>query len=403
MFVLGILLFTSASLLGSLATSGPWLVGARAAQGLAAALVSPAALALVLTLFAEGPARTRALGIWAGVGASGGAAGFILGGVLVTALDWRAIFYVNIPIGLVVAALAPQLLPASRRATNAMGFDALGAVAATGGIGLLIYSVVEAAATGLLQPVPLVAGAAAVLLLAAFVTIERRAANPLLPPRLARRPAFTGAMVVAGLSTMAVFPMFFFLSLFTQDVLGYSPLEAGLAQLPISLLITGAALNAGSFLGRLGTQRTLALGLVILAVGLAWLSRWSPGGDYLTTILAPGLLIAPAAGLTWVASTVAATSGAAPSDAGIYAGTLNTAQQLGGAIGLAALTALATAALPSDALAGTVAAGVLADGLGVGLLGAAAIAALGALAAQLVFSRPRSQDAMPSTVAAIER
>jgi EmrB/QacA subfamily drug resistance transporter len=392
MFVLGVLLFTSASLVGSLTSSGAWLVGARAGQGLAAALVSPAALALVLGLFPEGPARNRSLGIWAGVGASGGAAGFILGGVLVTALDWRSIFYVNVPIGLLVAALAPRLLPPAPRSSETASFDVLGAFAVTVGIGSMIYALVEAGAAGWLQPTPLVAGVAAVAFLVGFAAIERRTTNPLLPPRLMARRGFTAAMAVAGTSTMAVFPMFFFVSLYTQEVLGYTPLVAGLAQLPISLLITGAALNAGRFIGRLGTARTLVFGLAVLAVGLVWLSRWTPEGDYLSTIFAPALLVAPAAGLTWVASTVAATSGAAPSDAGIYSGTLNTAQQLGGAVGLAALTGLATAGLPSDAFSGTVAPAVLSDGLAVGLLGAAAIAAVGALAAQFLLPRGGSDN-----------
>ena len=343
MFMAGLVIFTSASLAGALAQSALWLVIARGTQGLGAALVSPAALSLVMTLFPEGAERNKALGIWGAVAGSGGAAGAILGGVLTDVFAWQAVLYVNIPVGIAAVALAPRLLPEGRDIAGIRSFDLAGAVSVTAGLALLIYAVVDAPDAGWGSNQTLVLGAIALALLAAFVAIEASAKRPLLPLGTFRNGMLRSANIGTVLTTAALFPMWFLLTLYTQRVLGYTPLEAGLAQLPIALLIVFTAAPAQQLVTRMGPRIPFAGGLLLIAGGLFWFSQVSAGGSFLEDILGPSVLAGVGAAMAFIAGTIAATTGAVEEDAGLASGLLNTSQQVGGAIGIAAIAAIATA------------------------------------------------------------
>ena len=343
MFMAGLIIFTAASLAGALAQSALWLVIARGAQGLGAALVSPAALSLVMNLFPEGAERNKALGIWGAVAGSGGAAGAILGGILTDVFSWEAVLYVNIPVGIAAVALAPRLLPEGRDLGGVRSFDVAGAVSVTAGLALLIYAVVDAPNAGWGSTQTLLLGAVAVALIAAFVAIEASTKRPLLPLRTFRNGMLRSANFGAVLTTAALFPMWFLLTLYTQAVLGYTPLEAGLAQLPIALLIVATAAPAQQLVTRIGPRIPFAAGLLLVAGALFWFSRVSADGSFLADILGPSVLAGIGAALAFIAGTIAATTGAADEDAGLASGLLNTSQQVGGAIGVAAIAAIATA------------------------------------------------------------
>jgi EmrB/QacA subfamily drug resistance transporter len=374
MFMAGLIIFTAASLAGALAQSALWLVVARGAQGLGAALVSPAALSLVMTLFREGAERNKALGIWGAVAGSGGAAGAILGGILTDVFSWEAVLYVNIPVGIAAVALAPRLLPEGRDLGGIRSFDLAGAVSVTAGLALLIYAVVDAPDAGWGSAQTLIVGAIALLLIAAFVAIEASAKRPLLPLRTFRNGMLRSANLGMVLTTAALFPMWFLLTLYTQEVLGYTPLEAGLAQLPIALLIVFAAAPTQQLVTRVGPRLPFAAGLALVAGALFWFSQVSPGGSFVADILGPSVLAGTGAAMSFIAGTIAATTGAAREDAGLASGLLNTSQQVGGAIGTAAIAAIATAQT-TDALAiGEAVPAALTEGYQTGYLVVAAVA-----------------------------
>lgn len=382
LFIAGILLFSVASLGGALAQSPLWLVIARATQGLGAALVSPAALSLVMSLFPEGAARNKALGIWAAAAGTGAAAGSILGGVLTDTLGWESVLYVNVPVGLAAVLLAPRLLPEGRNTSGTRAFDLAGAVSVTAGLGLLVYALVDANDAGWASGQTIGLGALAAALIATFVAVEARSDHPLVPLAIFRNRMLRGANVASILTTMAMFPMFFFLTLYTQQVLGYSAIEAGAAQLPIALTILAGSGVAAQLVTRLGPKPVIVAGLAILAVGLLWFSRLSSGGSFLGDVLWPSLVMGVGGVLAWVGSTIAATNGASEREAGLASGLLNTSQQIGGALGLALLIALATARTEDVVSAGErVQAVALTEGYQTGLVGAAAIAVLAALIA----------------------
>lgn len=399
MFMVGMTLFAAASLVGGLATSAGMLVAARAAQGVGAALVSPAALSLIMTIFAPGPERNKAMGVFGAVAGAGGAAGSILGGMLTQWLGWQATLYVNVPLGLLAIALAPRLLPEASDRT-ARGFDLPGALTATGGLALLVYTVVEAEGAGWASPRTLGLGALALALIGLFFAVEARAAHPLMPPRILRLRVLRGSNVVALLTLTAMAPLFFYLTFYMQRVVGFDPVEAGLAQLPLAVAIATAAGAGGALVARLGLRATMAAGLVVTAAGLAWFSRMSPDGGFTTDVLGPTLLIGTGAGLAFVTTTIGATSGTRPEQAGLASGLFNTAQQVGGSLGLATVVAISTART-ADVLAGGERAATVAltEGYRAGMLAAAAVAlAAGVLAAVLV---PR-RAAAPTTEPAAE-
>ena len=389
MFMAGLVLFTLASLLGGLAQSALWLVLARAAQGLGAALISPAALSLVMTLFTEGSERNKALGVWGAVAGSGGAAGVILGGVLTEWLGWEAVLYVNVPIGLVAAFLAPRLLPEGREAAGTRSFDVAGAVTVTAGLAMFVYALVDAndAGWGSAQTLGLIA--AALALLAVFVAIELRTERPLAPLAIFRNRALRGANIVSLAMAAAFFPMFFFLTFYAQYVLGYEPIEAGFAQLPIALSIIVFAGVASQAVTRVGYKASLVIGLSVAAGGLLWFAQVSAGGSFMADILGPSIVTGFGLAFAFVAGTIAATSGVSGEQAGLASGLVNTSQQIGGALGLAVLIALATARTDAVDAAQAMA---LTEGYQAGFLGGAALALLGVLLSVLLLSGRDSRE-----------
>src|SRR3954451_10606196 len=268
-FIWGMWLFALASLAGGLAQSDVWLVAARAVQGLGAAILSPAALSILTTTFAEGADRNKALGVWGAVAGSGGAAGVLLGGVLTDALGWQWGLFVNVPIGIAAAAIAPTLLAESRREGDERNFDLLGALTSTAGLVILVYAVVKAVDNGWGSATTLRLLALSFSLLAAFAVIETRARQPLVPFRVFRIGSIAGANITGVLTGAALFSMFFFISLYMQQILGFDALEAGLAYLPLAVSIILAAGVASQLVTRLGARPVLVFGLVLVVIGLA--------------------------------------------------------------------------------------------------------------------------------------
>ena len=342
MFMTGLILFSGASLAGGLAQSEAWLIAARAVQGLGGAIVSPAALSIITTTFSEGPDRNRALGVWGAVAGAGGAAGVLLGGILTTGLSWRWVLFVNVPIGLASAWLAPRLLPESRAETDTRSFDLPGAITVTAGLALLVYALVDAVNVGWGSTTTLIRLAGAVVLIAAFLLIESRQRAPLMPFSIFRLRTLRGADTVALLIGMSLFSMFFFISLYVQQVLHYSPLKAGVSYLPLAVGIIVAAGAASAAVTRLGFKPVLITGLLLIAGALLWFSRVpAHGGSYLENLLGPSLLAAFGLGLSFVPVTIGAMIGTKPQEAGLASGLVNTAQQIGGALGLALLATIA--------------------------------------------------------------
>jgi EmrB/QacA subfamily drug resistance transporter len=342
MFMLGLVVFSLASLAGGLAQSETWLIAARAVQGLGAAIVSPAALSIITTTFADGAERNRALGIWGAVAGAGGAAGVLLGGVLTSALSWRWVLFVNVPIGLIAAALAPRILLESRREAAGSTFDIPGAVTVTAGLALLVYAVVEAVNVGWGSTRTIACLVGAVLLLIAFVVIELRAKDPLMPFSIFRLRTLRGANIVGLLIGMSLFSMFFFISLYLQDVMHYTPIKTGIAYLPLAVGIIVSAGIASQLVTRVGFKIPLTLGMILIAAALFWFAQVpAPHGAYLSDILGPSLLAAVGLGLAFVPVTIAAVTATEPQEAGLASGLINTSQQVGGALGLAILATVA--------------------------------------------------------------
>jgi EmrB/QacA subfamily drug resistance transporter len=341
LFLIGIVLFSAASLMNGLAGSAGILVAGRAVQGLGGALVTPAALSVLTTTFAEGRERTAALGVWSAIAVGGGAVGLLLGGVLTSLLSWQWIFFVNVPVGVIAIALALRFVPESRIENARGGVDIAGAISVTGGLVILVYALVNAQTAGWISVETLGLAAIAVALLAGFVILESRLRHPLIRLGIFRMRSITGANSAMLLVAGGLFAMFFFASIYVQEVLGYSALRAGLAFLPVTAgIIAGAGLS-NLLIRRVGVRAVGISGMAIASVGLIVLSRIPVHGTYLGDLL-PGLMImAFGMGLTFVPITLIATTNVAPEDAGLASGLLNTAQQLGGAIGLAVLSTLA--------------------------------------------------------------
>jgi EmrB/QacA subfamily drug resistance transporter len=395
MFIVGALLFGAASLAGGLATSEAQLIAARAIQGLGAAVISPAALSIVTTTFAEGAERNRALGVWGAVAGAGGAAGVLLGGVLTEFLGWEWVLLVNVPIAAIVAFLAPRLLMESRHPT-ATSFDIPGAVSVTAGLALLVYGLVNTVEAGWGSSETLLILAGALALLVVFVTIESRSRNPLMPFTIFRLRTLTGANIVGLLVGMSLFSMFFFISLYLQQVLGYEPLKAGLSYVPLSLLIILSAGGASQLVTRVGFKPTLIAGMLLISVGLLWFSQVSaPNGTYLGDVLFPSMIVAVGLGFAFVPVTIAAVTGTRPDEAGLASGLINTSQQVGGALGLAIAATVANSAT-ADAFASGERNRVVAltEGFQDAFLVCAGFAILGAiLAAVLISSRDSREHA----------
>ncbi|WP_431784282.1 MFS transporter [Streptomyces chumphonensis] len=361
MFVTAALLYAVSSLAGGATDEPGVIVAARAAQGLGGALLFPATLSLISTMFAEGPARNRALAVWGAMGAFGLCAGSLAGGVLVDAFGWAAVFYANIPPALAIAAGALLLFPADPAREPGRRFDAPGAVAVTGGATLLVYTVVRGPQAGWGSVEVLTAGTLALLLLAAYVQRERRCSDPLTPPRLLRAPGVRTAVPTALVfgATFSALP--YFLTLYLQRVAGLDPLATGAAFLWPALVVAVGARAGEWAVGRLGPNATLRHGLAAGALGTALLAvAMSEDGGY--PVLLPGLtLLSLAQGAVWTALWIVAADGIEPGDQGVASGTASTALQLGGALGLAVLVAVANAGTSGAAGGASAAAG--ADGL----------------------------------------
>ncbi|MGW8791215.1 MFS transporter [Streptomyces althioticus] len=342
MFLVGLGLFTLASLAGGLAQEGWQLLVARAVQGLGAAVLAPSTLTLVTSAVPEGAARARAIATWTAVGAGGGAAGGFVGGVLVETLSWRWVLLINVPVGAVVLAAAARWITESR-AGGGRRLDLPGAVLVTAGLATLAYGVSQTEAAGWTAAstvVPLCAGLA---LVALFLLAEARARSPLMPLGLLKLRSVASANVAMFLSGSAMFCMWFFMTLYAQNVLGYTPLEAGLALVPSSVAVIVGSKVAPSLMRATGPRAVAVLGTLVATAGFAWQSTMTADGAYLTAIMIPGVLMMLGAGLAGTPLASLATSGAAPEEAGLVSGLVNTSRTMGGSLGLAVMATIAAA------------------------------------------------------------
>jgi EmrB/QacA subfamily drug resistance transporter len=408
MFILGLGLFTLASLAGGLAQSQAMLVGARALQGLGGAVLAPATLTILTTSFAEGRARARALGAWSAVAAGGGAAGALLGGILTDLISWRWILFVNVPIGIVAVLAARMILGEARREVRHRSLDLPGALTVTGGLVVLVYAIVRTetyrwTAWQTLAPLGLAA-----LLLGAFLLVEGRLArSPLMPLRIFRSRAVSGANVVIMLLFGAMFASWYFQTLYMQEVLGYSPLQAGYAFLPQTIAIAVGAQVTSRLVTRFGPRTLLAIGPTVAAVGHAWLTRVTPGSSFAGGLLMPTVLTGLGFGLSVTPLALAGTSGVPRRDAGLASGLLNSNRTVGAAVGLAALATVAadhTTTLLARPSAGLTRFAALTDGYTRGFGVAAGIClAAGIIALAVLPSVGRPGDAVPAAVTPTDR
>lgn len=342
MFLVGLGLFTAASLAGGFAQEGWQLLAARAAQGLGAAVLAPATLTLLTAAVPEGPARAKAIGTWMAVGAGGGAAGGLIGGVLTDALSWRWVLLINVPIGVLVLAGAAIWL-AEGRAGERSRLDILGAVLVTAGLASVAYGIVQTEESGwgaAATLVPLLGGPA---LLALFVLVEARTAKPLMPLRVLGNGAVASANVAMLVVGSATFSMWYFMTVYAQNVLGYSALEAGLALIPTSLAVVIGSKSAPRLMARTGAKNLALIGTAVAAAGFGWQSLMTADGSYLTAVCLPGVLMMAGAGLASTPLASLATAGAAHGEAGLVSGLVNTSRTMGGALGLAVLSTVAAA------------------------------------------------------------
>jgi EmrB/QacA subfamily drug resistance transporter len=398
-FMIGMIVFAAASLAGGLATSEGWLIGARGIQGLGAAIVSPAALAIVTTTFTEGAERNKALGIWGALAGAGGAVGVLLGGVLTSGLGWEWVLFVNVPIGVVVAILAPRVVRESRQEARTT-IDVAGAVLVTAGLVSVVYALVDAnsAGWGSLQTIGLLA--LGVALLAAFVVTELRARHPIMPLGIFRNRNVASANAVSLLVGASLFSMFYFISLYLQQVLGDTALEAGLSYLPLALAIIFSAGGASQLVNKVGPKLVLITGLVLVAIGLVLFSRVSADGSFAADVLAPSIIVAVGLGFAFVPIMITAVAGVGESEAGMASGLINTAQQVGGALGLAILSTVATSRT-SDVLAtGVQQRAALTEGFQTAFAVGAGFAVVGIVLAVLVVPRIRREQLQEVPVAA---
>jgi len=344
MFVVGLLLFSAASLAGGLATSQAWLLAARAVQGAGGAIVAPTALALIVTTFPEGPPRNRAMGVYAAMSAAGGAVGLLAGGLLVTYASWRWVLFVNVPIGIAVALGALTVLPGAARRPGRL--DLPGAITGTLGVAALVYGLSSAATSpdgtshwGDAKVVTALAAGA--ILLATFALVEARSRDALLPVRLLRQRDRLGANLIMLAVGTAVFGVFFFITLFVQDIWGYSALRAGVAFLPLTAVLLAASGTAAALVPRIGARPLLLAGGAASAGGLYWLSRMTEHSTYAGGLLGPSLMTGAGLGLLFVPLPLVALTRVGDADSGVAASLLNVGRQVGGAIGLAVLGTVA--------------------------------------------------------------
>jgi EmrB/QacA subfamily drug resistance transporter len=341
LFLIGLVIFTVASLLNGLSTSSGMLIGSRALQGLGAALISPAALSIISTTFAEGKERARALGVWAAIAIGGSAVGLVLGGFLTEAFSWPWIFFVNVPVGIAAFVLSLRYVPESVDAQAERHFDVAGAVTVTGGLMALVYAIVKAETDGWTSATTIGFFAVSAVLLVSFVVIELRSKAPLVRLSIFRVRSLTTANIVMFLVASGMFAMFFFNTLYIQQVLGFGPLKAGLAFLPFTAGIMISAGVASALTPRIGVRPVATVGMLLSAAGLLLLARMPVDGSYTTDLLPSILLTSLGMGAVFMPLTLVATTGLENEDQGLASGLFNTSQQIGGALGLAILSTIA--------------------------------------------------------------
>ena len=402
-FVAGLLVFAVASLLARLAWSADALVAARALQGVGAALMTPSALSILSTTFAEGAERNRALSIWGASAATGGTAGLILGGALTDTVGWEWVFLLNVPIALGAALLAPALVAESRAADGPRRLDVPGALLATLGVSLAVYGIVDAEGAGWGSTRTVAVFALAAAALAAFVAVEARSRAPLVPLALFRMRTLVGSNLVALLFTAATYGTYLVITLYLQQVLGLSPLEAGFAWLALSLTALASSLAVAPVVTRLGGRIPLVAGAALVSGGLYALTGIPVDGEYVSDLLPALVVTGLGVGTVSVAVSIGALAGVPARDAGLASGMVNTAQQVGGALGVAVLSTVAVDRAESAAAGGAAAGAALTEGFQLALAVAVGFAlAAGVAAVALVRGRPPREAAEPAPVAAVE-
>ncbi len=382
-FMIGLALFSATSLLAGLSTSSAMLIGARVAQGAAGAILSPSVFSITSVTFAEGSERNKALGVLGAISGAGAAIGVILGGVLTTYLTWRWIFFVNVPIGLGTLFFVPRLVRESRAEGMARKFDSIGAVLVTGGLMLFVYALTRTNQVGWSSAETILEFIGSALLIGGFVVWESRSQHALVPLRIFKRRTLTGANIIGLMLGTMVFGMFFLLSLYMQQVLGFTPLKTGIGYLAVALTAVVSSGVAQAVVTKTGVKPALLGGLALVGGGLVLFTQISATGSYLTDLFPGFIILGTGLGFTFVPISIAALAGVTGRDAGLASGLINTSQQIGGALGLAILTTVATSHIsklapngnptPADltsgyALAFWVAAGVAVAAIAVTLL-----------------------------------
>jgi EmrB/QacA subfamily drug resistance transporter len=393
-FLVGLAVFTAASLLAGLAWSEASLIGARLFQGLGAAIISPAALSMVSTTFREGRERNIALGVWGAVGGFGAAAGVLLGGILTETLSWSWIFFVNVPVGVAAFAITPFLLTESRDA-RVKSFDFPGAVLVTAGLSSLVYAITKAGTDGWLATPTVAFFTASVLLLAGFVAWEIRHPEPLMRLGIFRISTVAGANVAGFILGTALFAMFLMLTLYMQQVLGYSAMQSGVAYLAVAGTAIVWSAVAAQLVTRIGVKPVLVTGMTALTIGLVYFTQVSVGGSYLGDLLPGFLVVGLGIGFAFVPISIAALAGVQPAEAGLASGLINTSQQIGGALGIAALSTIASSHTDSALASGTPLPNALVDGFQSAFVAGSIIAALG-IVASLTLIRRRHLEQVPA-------
>ena len=401
LFIAGLAVFVASSLLCGLAWSEESLIAFRGLQGLGGALLAPAALSLLMTTFAEGRERNLALGIYGAASGSGAAAGVLLGGILTSYLSWSWVFFVNVPVGLAAIAVTPALLNESRAGLAHRHFDFLGAASVTAGLMLLVYATTRAATDGWSAPSTLALFAGSAGLIAAFVVIELRSPSPLLPLRIFRLRTLTAANAAMAIVGAVAFSQFFLLTLYLQDVLHYSAVQSGVAFVAFTLAVVVMSNVAQALVGRFGVRPTLIAGLIASAVSVAWLTRLPVDGHYFWDLFPAFVLGGAGMGFSFVPVTIASLTGVERSEAGVASGLINTSRQIGGAIGIAAVSAIAatsTSHYVHDHAGVAASSGVALDhGLQTGLYLLVGLPLVGVLIVLALIkpSRPARPDAVP--------
>jgi EmrB/QacA subfamily drug resistance transporter len=385
-FLAGLVVFTIASLFAGLAWSEASLIGARTFQGLGAAIITPAALSILSTTFVEGRERNIALGVWGAVGGFGAAAGVLLGGILTDALSWEWIFFVNVPVGATALLLAPLLLHESRDA-RVKRFDLPGAVLVTSGLSSLVYAITQAGQEGWLAGKTLAFFAASLALLGGFVAWERRHPEPLMRFGILRTKTVSGANAAGFILGTATFAMFLMLTLYMQQVLGYSAMKTGVSYLAVAGTAILWSAVAAQLVTRVGVKPVLVTGMTALTAGLVYFTQVSVGGSYVANLLPGFLLVGIGLGFSFVPISIAALAGVQPAEAGLASGLINTSQQIGGALGIAALSTIATSRTDNALASGSALHVALVDGFQGAFIAGVIVAGLGIVAALTLIRR----------------